>query len=202
MSTWTDDHESVLRAIHINSIKLMNEHKRRHFSLKDSLKYFRIPTIIISAVNSVFSVGLQPYMEQGLISVINCMMSLIAGIIVSIELFLSVEKQAGEELISSKEYYILGANIQKELRLDRENRAVQPRPFLDEVYGEYCRLFQKSCLLDKRITDCLVDSQAQTPSQTPTASELNFGIQLHELGSDTEIGSFKSPHNINAGSSK
>jgi hypothetical protein len=190
MNAWTDDHESVLKAIHINSIKLMNEHKRRHFSLKDSLKYFRIPTIIISAVNSVFSVGLQPYMEQGLISVINCMLSLLAGIIVSIELFLSVEKQAGEELISSKEYYILGANIQKELRLDRENRAVQPRPFLDEMYGEYCKLYQKSCLLDKRITDCLVDPQAQSGSTTPVSSKLNFGLELHQLG-DEEDGSIR-----------
>ena len=188
MNAWTDDHESVLKAIHINSIKLMNEHKRRHFSLKDSLKYYRIPQIIISAINSVFSVGLQPYMEQGLISVINCMLSLIVGIIVSIELFLSIEKQAGEELISSKEYYILGANIQKEMRLDRENRAVQPRPFLDEIYNEYCKLYQKSCLLDKRITDCLVDQQAQTASNTPTSSELNFGIELRQLGSDTESG--------------
>jgi hypothetical protein len=54
-------------------------------------------------------------------------------------------------------------------------------------------LYQKSCLLDKRITDCLVDQQAQTTSNTPTSSELNFGIELRQLGSDTESGRLNHP---------
>lgn len=179
---WTDDQEDVLRAIQSNSMKLMAEHKRRHFVLKDYLMYFRIPTIIISAINSVFSVGLQPYMEQGLISVINCLLSLVAGIIVSIELFIGVEKQCSAELISSKEYYILGANIQKILKLERKNRQCCGRIFLDDSYSEYCKLYEKSCLLSKRISDTLIEpADAKSTAPSPSGSDYSFGITINEF---------------------
>lgn len=47
----------------------MNIIKEIIIFLKGYLKYFRIPTKILSGMNSVFSVGLQPYVSQGIISI-------------------------------------------------------------------------------------------------------------------------------------
>ena len=78
--------------------------------------------IILSAINSVFAVGLQPYMEQSAISITNCFVSMICGIITSIELYLSIQSNMENELSASKDFYILGVDIYKTLNLNRENR--------------------------------------------------------------------------------
>jgi hypothetical protein len=50
MSDWTQDIESVLEQIRINSVLLSKNHKKRYFYLIEILKYFRLPVIIISCI--------------------------------------------------------------------------------------------------------------------------------------------------------
>jgi hypothetical protein len=107
-------------------------------------------------MNVFASVGLQPYMQQGYISLITCGISLTTGIIVSIELFNDVQNIMEMELSSSKDFYILSIDIFRLLSLSRENRGVEMKKFLDEKYQLYCELFEKSTLLDKNMLDKLV----------------------------------------------
>ena len=100
---WSDDIENVLGKIRENCIMMSNYHKTRYYYFKGLLKYFRIPTIILSAANSVFSVGLQPYMQQETISLITCMIALFVGIINSVELFLAIQSTMEQELTTSKD---------------------------------------------------------------------------------------------------
>ena len=88
MEIWSQDKEEILENIRQNSILLSEHHKKRYYYYKGYLKYFRIPNIILSALNSVFSVGLTPYVEnQNTISMITCLVSLTIGIISSLELY-------------------------------------------------------------------------------------------------------------------
>lgn len=154
-NVWGSDIESILEKIRVNSVILSKAHKREYHKLKHLLTYFRIPIIIFSAFNSVMSVGLQPYITQGIISVSTCLISLIIGVISSIELYLSIQTTMELELSVSKDYYTLSVNIYKMLQLDRNNRNTDSHSFLDQNYGEYLKLFEKSNLLKKRITDDL-----------------------------------------------
>ena len=162
------DIEKILDNIRLNSVILSKQHKKRHYYLKDKIKYFRCPTIIFSALNSVFSVGLQPYMEQKTISITNCLISLICGIIVSIEMFLSIETGMRQEYESCKEYYLLSVDIQKYLLLDLENRNIEAQTFLEKCYNQYVKLFENSGLVKKEIHDSL----------TPLEAIMNIGISL------------------------
>lgn len=159
---WSDDIEKILNDIRQNSVILSEFHNMKYFHLKSYLKYFRIPCIILSAFNSVFAVGLSSFMEQNLVSVINCIISLICGIIVSIELYMQIESNMREEVISCKNYYLLSVDIQKMLLLERANRQVKGKVFLDKCFTEYCKLYENSGLLKKQIKDSL----------TPLAPEL------------------------------
>ena len=116
------DIESLLEKIRLNCVVMNKHHKKRYIYLKGILRYFRIPIIILSGLNSVMSVGLQPYVEQGLISASTCIVSLLCGIIGSVELYLSIQQQMETELMTSKEYYLLGIDIYKVLSLTVENR--------------------------------------------------------------------------------
>ena len=152
---WTPDIESVLENIRVNSVLMSNQHKKRYLYLKYLLNYFRLPVIVVSGLNSVFSVGLQPYMKQDIISVMTCLLSLICGIIGSIELFLAIQTQMENELLTSKDYYLLSIDIFKILSLHPDNRCVDGRAFLDDKYGTYVKLIENSNVIVKKISDKL-----------------------------------------------
>ena len=104
---WTDDIELILENIRQNSVLLNKHHKNIYFFYRNLQKYFRIPTICLSAIGSVSSVGLTHYLDQQHISAITCGLSLIVGIINSVELFLKINDQLETELNNSKSFMFL-----------------------------------------------------------------------------------------------
>ena len=64
-STECTDIERLLDKIRANCVIMSDYHKKRYLYLKETLKIFKIPIIILSSVNSICAVGLQPYLEQG-----------------------------------------------------------------------------------------------------------------------------------------
>jgi hypothetical protein len=154
-SSWTNDIDIILENIRTNSITLSKEHKTKYFYTKHILQYFKLPIIIISAFNSAFSVGLQPYTAQQNISIINCGLALICSIVGSIEIYLGLSKQVEDEYLISKEYYLLSINVYKILSLEHGNRPTDSRIVLESFWNEYSKLIDKSLLIDKKILDSL-----------------------------------------------
>ena len=152
---WTTDIEGVLESIRINCVILSNEHKKRYFQLKDTLQYFRLPVIILSGINSIVSVGLQNYLEQQTISMMTCLLALVCSIIGSIELYLAIQKSMELELLSSKEYYLLGIDIYKTLSLHALIRPIPAKEYLERNYEQYCKLTENSLLIVKKLEDKL-----------------------------------------------
>lgn len=184
---WTQDIECVLESIRINSFLLSKEHKKRYFMLKHILLYFRLPIIIISGINSIVSVGFQPYLDQTTISMTSCILALVCSIIGSIELYLSIQKNMENELLTSKDYYLLSIDIFKTLSLQVDNRPVPAKEYLEKKYEQYVKLFENGNLLDKRITDKLnplpenlrtLVSSNSSQELTPSDSSRNLSIDV------------------------
>ena len=152
---WSIDIENVLENIRVNSVILSKEHKIRYFSLKENLKYYRLPVIVLSGINSIVSVGLQPYLAQNSISVMTCLLALVCSIIGSIELYLAIQKQMESELVSQRDYYLLSVDIFKTLSLSKEHRPIPAKDYLEKCYNDYCRLMESSNALSKKIEDKL-----------------------------------------------
>lgn len=153
--TWSNDIESVLDNIRKNSLLLSEHHKQAYLYYRSYLKYFRIPTIILSAINSVISIGLSAYVPQNFVSEITCVVSLVCGIITSIELYLNIQKYMESELMMSKDFYILSTDIFKALALDRANRGMDGKTFLDNNYSTYCKLIENSNISTSEMADNL-----------------------------------------------
>jgi hypothetical protein len=153
---WTSDIENILDSIRQNSVAMSEEHKKKYMILQGKLRYFRVPVIIISGVNSVVSVGLQPYIPQGTISLVTCLLSLVCGIIGSVELYLAIQTTMDSELLVSREYYILSARIFTVLALDVDNRKIDGMDFFEEVFAIYTSLMNKSIFISKKIADRLL----------------------------------------------
>jgi hypothetical protein len=155
MDDWTTDIEFVLENIRVNCVVLSKEHKRQYFIFKDILQYFRLPLIIISGINSIVSVGLQPYVTQRIISMITCLLALICSIIGSIELYLAIQKSMENEMNSQRDYYLMSVDIYKTLSLSREHRPIPAKDYLEKQYNSYCKLIENSNAIMKRLDDRL-----------------------------------------------
>ena len=141
------DTERILEKIRVNSVQMSNSHKAKYFTFKRLIKWFKVPTIVLSSIGSVSSVGLTNYLDQQHISVLVCGLALFVSILNSIEMFLKINESMEQELEHSKLFYNLSINIQKTLLLDRENRTVEASVFLERSYSEYVKLMEQSNLL-------------------------------------------------------
>ena len=156
MTDWTDDIDRVLNNIRINCIILSKLHKQRYFELKSNLKYYRLPVIILNGANSIIAVGLQPYADQGTISLATSLIALTCGIIGSIELYLGIQKRLENDMISQRDYYLLGVDIYKTLSLNKTNRPIPAKDFLEKSYNTYTKLIESSSTLARVKGDKLI----------------------------------------------
>ena len=157
---WNDaaDIEKLLESIRINSVNLSLYHRESYWKYKSFGKYFRIPIIVLSSITSASSVGLQPVMEQGIISGITCLLAFAIAVLSSTELYLKIQDSMERELNLSKEYYTLGIDIYKCLSTGRQHRTEDARIYLDKKYSEYKALTESSSVLKKDLrVDCLAD---------------------------------------------
>jgi hypothetical protein len=188
---WSQDIESILENIRINSIILSTHHKERYYHYKGHLKYFKLPLIILSSITSIASVGLTGFLPQRNISLMTCLLSLSSAILGSIELYLGIQKNMEQSAMTSRNFLLLSYSIFKVLSLKEEHRVEKGRLFLDEIYNEYIKLVENSNLLkNKKIIDSLAplpDKFNFTNTSTPVSSKLNlnynsnFGLELNEL---------------------
>ena len=111
------------------------------------LKYIKIPIIVISGINSVIAVGLADYVNQNFISATNSVLALVCGVLGSIELFLKVSDNMVISLTAARELYVLHIEIRKTLRLRAEDRGVDAKTYLDNVYTRYVDIIQNSKLV-------------------------------------------------------
>jgi len=179
-SSWSSDIENILESIRHNSIIMSNEHKSQYLYFQSYLKWFRLPTILLSGVNSVASVGLVDYVRQERVSLITCLISLSIGIITSIELYLGLEKSMNNELEKSRDFYLLGIDIFKILKLKRENRNIDGSTYLEQCLSDYSKLFENSNVLSKTIRDKLTDIDSEhfshSSKKPPPSEDTNDGL--------------------------
>ena len=121
MNNWTDEIEEICDKLRIYSVNLSEYHRKRYYHFKSYGKWFRLPMIILASVNSTASVGLQPVLDQTIISGITCLIGMIMGIIGSLELYLGIQTSMEMELKHSKDYYTLAIHIQNIIIISRKS---------------------------------------------------------------------------------
>jgi hypothetical protein len=162
IESWSRDIEIILDNLLENINTLQAEHKKLYIQLQAKLIWFRIPLILLSSLNSVFSVGLSEYVDQSLVSTINCLISLICACISSVELFLNINKNMETTLQSYHGYKLLGIRISSCRKLDREHREKNAIGFMNECISEYKNLLEQSIVLITDLDDELLNYKAET----------------------------------------
>lgn len=199
MSTWSDDIERVLQCIRTNSVQMSSSHKNKYFFYKKIIKWFKIPTIVLSSIGSVASVGLTEYIDQAHISALTCGLALFVSVLNSVEMFLKINEMMEQELEHSKLYYNLSVGIQKTLLLDAENRSDKGQIYLEKTYSQYIKLMECSNLLSG-VQDKFLElpKKIKNKEKGEKGDDKKNGIpkSKNSNGSSSSGGSDDSPTNI------
>lgn len=176
MTKWTGEIEALCEKLRINCVNLSEYHRKRYYHFKAYGKYFRLPMIVLASINSTASVGLQPVLDQPVISAITCLIGMMMGIIGAIELYMGIQSSMELELKQSKEFYSLAIDVYKTLSLKRDNRGEDGKDYLNTKYGVYTKLCEASNLLKRQLKiDLLTEIPEQYIDKKKMITSPNFG---------------------------
>ena len=149
METWGHHIDSLLDKIRLNCVQLTNRHIKNHLYYKGASSYFEIPTIILSVFAGSFAVGSDPFLDQELISVTNCVISMIITILTSVKLYMKIAESASAEQELAISFKSIALDIFKTLSLPEEKRGIDGMAYLNKVYGKYINLVENSAVLNQ-----------------------------------------------------
>jgi hypothetical protein len=148
MNNWSQSVDSLLDKIRLNCIMLASKHIKNHLYYLNCSKYFEIPVIILSVFSGSFSVGSDTFLNQELISVITCSISMIITILTSIKLYMKITENSSQEQELAIQYKTLALDLFKNLSLPKEHRGTDGLIYLNKVYSKYTNLIENSQILN------------------------------------------------------
>jgi hypothetical protein len=77
------------------------------------------------------------------------------------------------ELIASKDFYLLSVDIFKILSLERNTRMVNGKVYLDEMYQTYCKLIENSNIVSKEMKNMIMPRNFTPKLLSETKKELS-----------------------------
>ena len=173
--TWNNEIMMILANIRTNCIVLSEYNRKKYYQFNKKRKYFQIPLIILSSINATTAVSLQTFIDQKYVSLINCGLAMICGMITSTELYLDLQSSMEIHLKMAKQFYTLAINIYKIIELNVDDRMDDAVQYVNAIVSEYIKLVEESKLLNHKFKH---DTLIQIPplsvgSSTASSDEEN-----------------------------
>jgi hypothetical protein len=103
---------------------------------------------------------------------------------------LAIQKSMENELLASKDFYILSIDLHKTLTLSRLHRPIPAKEYLEKKYNEYVKMYENSNLLSKKIIDSL------NPLPEPSLNLINRISSKYAVASISDEEESSSNYNI------
>ena len=183
-TSWNPSLIGILEKIRLNSVSMSEKHRARSVELNSMSKYFDLPVIVCSVFSSSFiSLGTVPAQQSQLIQV---SISMFIAVLTSIKLWLGLTRQITEAISLATDFYILSIEIYKILNLQEQDRACEPKQFMNQCYAQYKSLVESSTLLKLRRDELLrIDVDYSETSSVSTKSSFNSVDSKNILISET-----------------
>jgi len=149
VNSWSDDNEHTLDMIRLNSVNLSEQHYSKYQEYKRRLNYVKYPVIAMSAVNVYAAVGLPQYVQQQYVSIGNATISSLVVLVVLLDLLMGTQSKLEKEIVKYIEYKQIGKQIYEVLALEKVERKLDAKMFLDMKYTLYESLAETNELITK-----------------------------------------------------
>ena len=149
---------------------------QKHFTAEyttysTSARRYNIPILVISAVNGLTAVGLNSFVEQKYVSVLNAILSAGTGVLGSIQLYLKISEKQTKAMQASLLMKRLALKISKELSIDAPQRQTDGKSFIQECFSEF-----NAALENANPVEIIMDNHVTVNIEEPSVKKGMFGF--------------------------
>jgi hypothetical protein len=148
---WTKSQLDFLHKLKAQCLEYGEFNRKQVNKYTTTNTHFNIPILVLSGLNSFVALGLQPFVKQEYISIINSVLSLTCGILSSTALYMKYNEKINTCVSCSHDLNDLHATIFKELSLDEDSRSMDGKDFCNKMFDEYTKIMQKHLVPKKHI---------------------------------------------------
>ena len=152
---WHPDEQEFLAKLEQQCNTYYEHHSKDHLFYSKLASKFNIPILIISAINALTAVGLNSFIAQEFVSVLNAILSAGTGVLGSIQLYMKINEKMTNALRASILMKRLALKISKELSIAPENRVTDGQAFLVDCFSEFNTALEQGNPIEKDLPNHL-----------------------------------------------
>ena len=153
---WSLNEEELLEKLHAELLTIASYNRNKIKMYSKISSRFNLPIIMFSALNSFCALGLQNFLNQNVISILNSIVSLVTGILSSVYLYMKVGDKMNCCTLVNHEITELTTKIFKEMSLSRDRRTSAGKEFVQECFMEYSKIMQRQNIIKRHIQHHLI----------------------------------------------
>jgi hypothetical protein len=152
---WHPDEQDFLAKLEQQCNTYYDHHSKDHLFYSKLSSKFNIPILIVSAANALTAVGLNSFIRQEYVSVLNAILSAGTGVLGSIQLYMKINEKMTNALRASILMKRLALKISKELSIAPENRVTDGQAFLVDCFSEFNTALEQGNPIEKELPNHL-----------------------------------------------
>lgn len=160
MTRWHPDEQAFLIKLEQQCNEYYQHHNKDHIYYTKLSSRFNIPILIVSAVNALTAVGLNSFISQEYVSVLNAILSSGTGVLGSIQLYMKINEKMTNALRASILMKRLALKVSKELSIDPENRVTDGQAFLSDCFSEFNTALEQGNPIEKSLSNFMAFTAA------------------------------------------
>lgn len=158
-SRWHQDEDDFLTRLEKQCNEYHEHHSKDHLYYTKLSSKFNVPILVVSAINALTAVGLNSFIRQEYVSVLNAILSAGTGVLGSVQLYLKINEKITNSLRASILMRRLALKISKELSIDMKNRETFGQAFMNDCFAEFNTALEQGNPIEKKIYNHLAFTQ-------------------------------------------
>lgn len=163
--------EPILIRLKHTCFKTHRAYEKVYITAKANLKYYDVPIIVLSSINSVFIAGARAYLDDMIVSVITCIISLIVGIVQSLKTFFKIDEHRENALSTHKDLFKLFCELSTTLDQPMSSRGVDAHKYLADKLADYTKIQDKAIVVRSKHNPIYDDSHPYSLSDTESTKQ-------------------------------
>jgi len=156
---WHQDEDDFLIKLEQQCNTYYEHHNKDHMFYQKLSTKFNIPILVVSAINALTAVGLNAFVRQEFVSVLNAVLSAGTGVLGSIQLYLKINEKMTNSVRASMLMKRLALKISKELSIEPSHRVSDGQAFMNDCFGEFNTALEQGNPIEKSLMNHMAFTQ-------------------------------------------
>ena len=156
---WHQDEDDFLIKLEQQCNTYYEHHNKDHMFYQKLSTKFNIPILVVSAINALTAVGLNAFVRQEFVSVLNAVLSAGTGVLGSIQLYLKINEKMTNSVRASMLMKRLALKISKELSIEPSHRVSDGQAFMNDCFSEFNTAIEQGNPIEKSLVNHMAFTQ-------------------------------------------